>query len=213
VIMIVAGVGPWLLFFSSVSILDVRTVTVTGARQATAGQVMAAARVPLGTPLARLDTAAIERRVATLPPIASAEVIRSWPHAVRIAVRERQLVAVLPADGGYLEIDGNGGHFGVLPAPPPGVPVIQADPLTVTPRMLQSAAGVVRALPPAMVPGVHGVTVTAPDNIVLALQGGITVIWGGAEDSGRKAAVLSALMKQKAKIYDVSAPNAPTVHG
>jgi cell division protein FtsQ len=35
-------------------------------------------------------------------------------------------------------------------------------------------------------------------------------MWGSAEASERKAEVLTALMRLRAKVYDVSAPEAPT---
>ena len=41
------------------------------------------------------------------------------------------------------------------------------------------------------------------------LRSGATVVWGVARDNERKAAVLRILLKQEAKKYDVSAPNAP----
>jgi cell division protein FtsQ len=39
-----------------------------------------------------------------------------------------------------------------------------------------------------------------------------TVVWGGGDRSARKAAVLAVLLHRKARIYDVSAPDAPTTH-
>jgi cell division protein FtsQ len=39
------------------------------------------------------------------------------------------------------------------------------------------------------------------------------VVWGSADDSDRKAAVVVALMRRDAKVYDVSAPDSPVTQG
>jgi cell division protein FtsQ len=41
----------------------------------------------------------------------------------------------------------------------------------------------------------------------------VKVVWGSADDSGRKAEVLSVLMHRKAQVYDVSAPDLPVTKG
>jgi hypothetical protein len=56
----------WLIAFSSV--LGVRSVSVVGARTLTAAEVRAVAAIRAGTPLARLDTDAVSRRVRGLAP-------------------------------------------------------------------------------------------------------------------------------------------------
>ena len=51
------------------------------------------------------------------------------------------------------------------------------------------------------------------DDVVLTLADGVTVRWGSAEQSDRKAAVLAALLKVRAATNDVSAPDLPTSKG
>ncbi len=175
----------------------------------TPAQITGAAKVPVGRPLARVDLGAIERRVAALPRVASVSVTRDWPHTVKIRVTERQVAAVMPDSGRFAEIDKTGVRFGTVDAAPQGVPVVNADPATVDDRTLRGVVGVIGALPPGVAPRVRDITARTRDDIVMTLDDGVVVMWGGAGDSPRKAEVLVALMKIKAKVYDVSVPEAP----
>jgi cell division protein FtsQ len=49
--------------------------------------------------------------------------------------------------------------------------------------------------------------------VTLRLRGGSTVVWGGPAGHELKATVLRALLRQPAKVYDLSAPEAPVVRG
>ena len=44
----------------------------------------------------------------------------------------------------------------------------------------------------------------------MQLTRGRIVVWGSTERGERKAAVLAVLLARKARVYDVSAPDAPT---
>jgi cell division septal protein FtsQ len=70
-------------------VLAVRQVEVTGSVLVPPEQVQAVAAVVLGTPLARVDTAAVAARVRSLPSVAAVDVSRSWPHTLVIEVTER----------------------------------------------------------------------------------------------------------------------------
>jgi cell division protein FtsQ len=206
-LLVLAAVAGWVLYASPW--FAVRTVEVSGVRELSRQAVLDAARVDLGTPLVRLDPAEVRERVAALPRVESAEVSRHWPRAVRITVVERRTAAVVRSGRSYLLVDPGGVVFGTVARPPRGVPFILAQPATGQ-GSLRAAVGVLRALPAAIARRVTAVRAGSPDAIVLDLSGGVAVMWGSAQDSGRKAEVLAALMRQPAKVYDVSAPEAPT---
>ncbi|MCF2531306.1 cell division protein FtsQ/DivIB [Yinghuangia soli] len=205
---VVLAAGTWGVVMYS-SLLDARTVKVRGTGVLTPDQITEAARVPVGTPLARVDVGAIERRVAAIPRVASVTVERDWPHTVAIRVTERQVAAVMPESGRFAEIDKTGVRFGTVDAAPQGVPVVAADPATADEKLLRGVVDVIGTLPAAVAPKVRAITARTRDDIVLTLDDGVVVMWGGAEDSPRKAQVLAVLMKHKAKVYDVSVPEAP----
>ena len=74
----IAGAMAWALYGST--LLVVRLVRVSGTGKAiSVGQVLAAARVPRGQPLIRVDTGAIAHRVAQLRQVQSAQVSKDWP--------------------------------------------------------------------------------------------------------------------------------------
>ena len=86
----VLGALAWLVWFSSV--LAVRDVEVSGRTTLKQAQVLRAAQVPQGRPLARVDVGAIEQRVSGLDRVDTVEVGRSWPHTISISIVERKPV-------------------------------------------------------------------------------------------------------------------------
>ncbi|WP_055585871.1 cell division protein FtsQ/DivIB [Streptacidiphilus griseoplanus] len=219
---VLTAVCVWLVFFSSV--LQVRTVAVTGNHELTAEQVVAAAGVHPGGPLARVDLEAVRRRIsAGLRKADRVEVWRGWPHTLRIKITERRAVAaVKEADGRYTRVDASGVRFATDAAPPRGVPVVELkespaarDAAAAFPQkaLIAAAVQVARDLPAAVAGKAAAVEVHSFDDIELRLDGGRTVLWGSAERGSRKAAVLTALLTRPARTYDVSAPDAPATAG
>ena len=199
--------GGWVVLESS--LLAVRSVEVTGAARLTTAQVVAAADVSGATPLARLDTEAVARRVAGLPAVATVDVSRSWPHSVRIVVREREPAAVQRRGSSYRLLDESGVAFDTVRKRPKGLPLVSA-PAAAGPRALRAALAVVTATTPAVRRALIEVHAVSPEQVTLRLTRSRTVVWGSPERGERKAAVLAALMTRRATVYDVSAPDAPT---
>lgn len=208
VLLVLVAVTGWAVVYHS-PLLDTREVAVGGLGALPRDQVAHVAAVPIGEPLASVDLDAIRARVAAIPRVASVRVERDWPHTVRISVRERVTALVMSDAGRYAEIDKDGVRFGTVDAAPPGVPVVKADANTVSPQTLRGVVQVVSALPPPVAQRVRDITARTRDDIVLVLDKGETVLWGGADASDRKALVLAALLPRPAKFYDVSAPDAP----
>lgn len=207
VLAVLAGLG-WLFWVSPA--LRVSAVTVEGEDVLTTGQVRRAAAVPVGEPLASVDIDAIRARVEDLAAVASADVTRSWPDRVRIAVTEREAVAVVRGESGIRGFDADGVLFRRYLALPEGLPVVVAGSGTRA-EALAEAARVLDALPAELGTRVVHVEVRTVDTITLVLDGGRRVFWGSAEQSATKAEVLEVLLEQKASTYDVSVPSQPTL--
>jgi cell division protein FtsQ len=205
VVAVVAGV-LWVVFVSSA--FSATTVSVTGISVLTADEVTAAAQVPLGTPLARLDTAAIATRVKQLKAVSDVTVTRSVPHGVRIAVKERTAVYAVSSGSGFDLVDAQGVAFTSVADAPKGLVV--ASITGSDDRLRRDVATVVRALPQALRDRAVLVSAESPDSIVIELSGGAEVVWGSAENSAQKAQVIAALLSVKASVYDVSSPSHPT---
>lgn len=206
-----AGVG-WALLGNR--LIVVRSVTVTGTHLLARGQVVAAADVPLGTPLMNVDAGAVTRRVEALRLVASATVSKDWPDHVVITVTERApLAAVRMAGGGYDLVDKAGVIVRWSKTKPAGLPemvtslsgdALRGDPsvtavtevLTELQPWLAQQVAQARAAPaPA-----------GPERVTLTLRDGKTVEWGSPGGAAQKNRELAILRGNHARDIDVSAP-------
>jgi cell division protein FtsQ len=77
------------------SVFALQTIRITGASPRVAAHVRAALASLEGRSLVGLDNAAIERRLAGLPDVASASYDRDFPHTLRVFVTPAHSIAVL----------------------------------------------------------------------------------------------------------------------
>lgn len=200
--------GVWLVFFSSVT--AVHDVKVTGVSVLSEDEVRAQAAVPLDVALATSDLDAVTARVEALAPVASVEVTRDWPDTVHVDITERQALAVVEWEGAWRGVDDDGVLFRSYEERPADLPLL--DVRAATPASaLAEAATVVENLPPELLARVQTVQVGSIDAISLVLGDGTQINWGSADESADKAQVLTLLMEQKARIYNVQAPGRPTL--
>jgi cell division protein FtsQ len=208
--LLLAAVGAWALFFSSW--LTAQQVDVTGAGSLSPVRIRAAAHVPIGRPLARVDLAAIQARVESIAAVERAEVSRAWPHTVHIDVSERTPVAVVDRGAGLQQLDESGVLFGSARQRPAGMPLIKAD-ASMDSDALAQAGRVAASLPDDLARKVDHLEVRSADDIVLELRDGRTVVWGSAVDSTEKAQIADVLLRRKVGTVDVSVPGRPTTRG
>jgi cell division protein FtsQ len=196
------GVGVWLFWFSST--FAVEKVTVVGAEGEAAAAVQRAANVPLGTPMALVDSDAIRDRIRQITWVDEIEVRRGWPTTVVLAVSERSGIARRDAQ----LVDATGVAFTPIGVIPSGLPAVRA-----TGPALESAMSVYTALPEDVAQRVIRITAKSRDDVALTLKSGAVVRWGNADQTPLKAEVFRTLFKRKAAVYDVSAPELPTTYG
>jgi cell division protein FtsQ len=198
----------WALLGSSFFV--VRSVQVSVSGPVSRAKVLAAAGLRLGTPLIRVDTAAIERRIDRVTQVQSARVSRSWPDTVLISTVPRTPMFAVRAGHGYDVMDSYGVVLGrdsrrpaglVLLKPPPGpVKTLRGKPAVLT------AGTVLRTLPGWLRHRVVGAKAVTAERVILLLRRHITVVWGGANAGPAKAEELFVLLRTKATYYDVSDP-------
>lgn len=213
---VLGGLG-WVVLVSP--LVGVRRIDVVGAggpqapvTGVTVAAVRAATGVAEGTPLLRVDASRIAARVsAALPGVGTVQVHRLWPGTLRVVVTERAPAAVLPAGPGapVRLVDAAGVAYAQVAQPPAGLPVLALPGAPPAPGTLRAALDVLAALPPPLRAQVATVRADTPDSVSFDLPGGVRVVWGGPGDGARKAAVLAALLRQPARVYDVSAPDLP----
>lgn len=204
---VVAGL-VWVVGWSQ--LLGVRHVEVSGVTGAEATAVSDLVAVPLGTPLARVDTGAVAARVRERVTVAEVSVHRSWPSTLTVEVVPRTAALVVKNPQGRLEVvDAEAVAFREVDKAPPGVPLVTATGEKGTTReALRSALALLDALPADLSRDVRAMTISSADLVTFTL-GTRTVVWGSGEESPRKVAILRALLTTKAKVIDVSAPDTP----
>ena len=203
---VVAG-AAWALLGSS--FLVVRSVRTIGSALPRA-QILHAAGIRLGTPLIRVNTGAIARRVEQLTLVQAARVTRSWPDTIVIWTKQRTATFAVPEHRGYLLMDSYGVILGRAAIAPAGLVVLQwptVRPGHAPPNPAVLAAGtVVRTLPRWLRNQVSAVRAAGKSDVILILRGGASVVWGAPRRTAAKAAEVAILLRTKARSYDVSDP-------
>ena len=209
---VVAG-SVWVIWFSSA--LAVNRIDIDGTTTLTPMDIRSQAAVRLGEPLARVDTVAIESRVAAMERIDRVEVSRHWPRTIRIEVVERKPIGWVTSGRAIRALDRYGVDFRSLRSEPKNLVEVRVETLDARMRQqaLVSAAAVLDLLrtdDPGLLKKVRYVRVASKDSVQLVLGKNRTVTWGSAGKGQQKLTVLRSLLKIKARGYDVSAPEQPT---
>ena len=208
-----AAVLVWAAAFSPLLALRSGDVTVTGSDgtvQAADVQRIVAAHE--GISLVRLDPAAMGREVAdSLVRVRTARVTRSWPHGLRVDLTMRRPIAVHEVEQGYEVLDSEAVVLETVPAPPSGLVMIAGqDGAEPDARAVAAVTGVVGSLDADTLARVDRGSAGSTGQVTLVLSDGARVRWGDASESALKARVLKVLLSQRASVYDVSSPHAPT---
>jgi cell division protein FtsQ len=204
---LLAVLAGWVVAFSP--LLGARTVRVTGARTVPAEQVRAAAAIKSGTPLVRLDTAAVARRVGALPEVASVRVATHYPATVVITVVERVALGYVQAGTRYVLVDGTGDQFRTVRTQPRGLPLFAVPAGVQAKATGQAVSSVAAALSPQLRARVASIQAFDPTAITLLMTDRRVVRWGSAERSAEKALILPTLLGQPGSQFDLTNPDQP----
>ncbi len=203
---LVAGLG-WVVWASPLLVVD--DVVVTGVEGADREAALQAAAVPIGEPLARIDSAAVAQRVGSLSIVKRAVVTRSWPRTLVVTVTPRVGMLVVRNSEGTLQVvDEDGVAFRDVEQVPTGLAVVNGSGARPAPEGLQAVIEVLRILPADQRATISQISVTSASMVTFTL-GEVEVIWGGRGSQEKKAKVLQVLLATKPKVIDVSAPDTP----
>ena len=131
---VVAGV-VWVVWFSSA--LAVNRIVVDGTTTLKPMDIRSTAAVRLGEPLVRVDTVAIESRVAMMERIDQVDVSRHWPRTIKIEVVERKPIAWVTSGVAIRALDRYGVDFRTLRKEPKDLVEVQVE--TIDSRRRQQA--------------------------------------------------------------------------
>jgi cell division protein FtsQ len=204
--------ASWALLGNRVFVI--RSVTVTGTHLLAPAQVIAAADVPLGTPLLNVDAGSVTGRVEALQDVASATVTEDWPDHLVIAVTERvPVMAVRMAGGGYDLVDPSGVIVRYAQARPAALPLLEtalAGGALRGDSSVTTAADVLAELQPWLAAQVAVVSAApdpaGPQQVTLDLRDGTTVQWGSTDNAAQKNRELAILRSGEAHDVNVSSP-------
>jgi cell division protein FtsQ len=206
-VVVLALFATWLVAFSSV--FGVRSVDVHGEHDLTAAAIEKQAAITTGTPLVRLDTAAVTSRLEQLADVESAEVSTSFPSTVTITIVERAPVGYVHVDGAFRLVDRTGDQYRSVPSAPRNLPLLIVPSGTDSRTTGSAVATVASALSAALLRQVKSIQALDANSISLLLTHSRIVNWGSAAQSGEKAQILPILLKQHDSQFDVSNPDLP----
>jgi cell division protein FtsQ len=200
---VLASTGGVLL---AAGVFDVRHVTVVGAGRTTSARVDTMAKTVVGNSMLTVNTAALRKRVSALPQVADVHVVRVWPDTLRVTIAERRpTFAVQQGDRWVLIDQAAVPYLTVARVPAHVLPLDTVDVTSGNPTV-RAAIAVVSSLPASVRKNVTAMVAPSVAGIRLRLRGGATVVWGGPQDSTRKARALAVLLPRHARVYDVSTP-------
>ncbi|MFI5914994.1 cell division protein FtsQ/DivIB [Dactylosporangium sp. NPDC051541] len=189
--------------------LGVERIEVSGISVLDPAAVRAAAGVRDGTPLPRVDIAAVERRVrAQLKPVKTVQAQADYPHALTIAVQERTAVAVVPKVGGYTLLDADGVAYLPVDVAPPGLPAVRIAQPEPGDDTTQSALTVLATLSPPIRTQMVALVAESPTRIKLELTENRLVVWGDDTQNAAKVRILERTAIEPGRTLDISAPGA-----
>jgi cell division protein FtsQ len=210
---VVAVLAAFVLVGVYSPVMALRQVEVVGAKRLPAAKVEAALADQLGTPLPLIDSNEVKSALAPFTIIQSFRTESRPPHTLVVRLVEREPVGVVAHDGGFDLVDAAGVVIETSAKQPAGYPKLVAG--DSDGAGFRAATAVVRALPAGIRKKLREVHAGTADDVTLSLAGGARVVWGSAERSADKAAVLTALMVShpagSVDEYDVTSPGSPVI--
>ena len=205
------------------SLFSLQAVEVDGASAQDAARIRTALGALRGSSLVSLDVRDVERRLESLPFVASASADRGFPHTVRVAVRLERPVAVLRQGASAWLVSARGrvmarlerGARARLPRVwvPRTARVGLGDTLTGDPgRALAALVPVAGRRFATRVLAVRA----GPDELTLVLRSGLELRLGNETDLRLKLAVgrrVAAIVGRSAAYADLTVPERPVVGG
>ncbi|OII35326.1 hypothetical protein BIU98_04080 [Curtobacterium sp. MMLR14_010] len=211
-IVVVLGVSILVAVFSP--LMALQTIEVKGTSRVDDAALRRALSDQIGTPLARLDSAAIKRDIAAFPLIESYVTEEAPPHTLVVTVTERTPVVTVKNGKSYDLVDPAGIVVQTSAKRPGSMPLANVGAAKLGSSVFRTMTEVVLALPSAVRSQVSGVAASTSDDVTLTMKDGSRVVWGSPDASAAKAALLDALVKDHAARapdtaveYDVSAPD------
>jgi cell division protein FtsQ len=166
------------------------------------------ADIEIGERIADLNFSAIASKITELPQVRAASVSRRWPDRIVISVDLRQPIGWFNAGLDIYYLDSTGEKYDPrVSVPRTGLPAFKVA----NDELLGAITTAYFDFPDTLQNKIVEISASSSSNIRFKLNSDVTIIWGSDERGSRKAEVLEVLLQRKAKTYDVSAPDLPTI--
>lgn len=202
----------------------IKKIDVRGNSLLTSGELAGISGIETGVNIFKADLKKSEERVKTLPLVKDTDITRHYPGTVVITVHERIPVAMVTADGNFVELDNAGYYLRQGKVSAAGLPVITGVPVQsagpgrpVEGKGLATALGVVESIPAELCAVLSEVHMAGNGSVVLYTLDGVECRLGLPKELGTKGdyilQVLENLRKQNARIeyVDFSIISSPVV--
>lgn len=210
----IAGVGLvvlavlWAVVYFT-PLFSVKNVEVDGNAHLDNEDVVAAADVAEGTPLAQVNMRQTASNVVSLPWVKSATASRKWPSTISVEVVENVAVAYRDSSEGTHLIDREGKEFAVDTPPEDAVELTGEADADDTVR--KDAVDIAAALSDTGRGAVKSIEAKSKYEFVLNLKDDRTVVWGASEDNENKSLAVDTVLQREGKEFNVTNPQLITV--
>lgn len=195
-------------------------IDLSGAQHVSIAQVEFAAGVRPHSPMTAVDVDAAARRLAALPWVESATVVRRWPRTLAIRIIERTPVAQVPSStGGWLLVDESGQLLEGGPVPTAGLLHLHSPPVAAVAGTnighgQREALALAGRLPASLVTRLSDVD-SSGGGLHAGIASGGQVRFCGTDDLDEKILALNTLLGRvdpaRVATIDVCVPSAPVV--
>ncbi|OKL49240.1 hypothetical protein BM477_04425 [Boudabousia marimammalium] len=198
------------LWFAPMFSLKAEKLSITGATEEHTAKLLADSQPYVGKPLVGISVSQWESKLRENVWVREVEIDRSFPNSASVVVKERVPVVAIKRGGSLTAVDQDATELSYLNAAELELPLLELQTTEADQqRAVLTAVGVISELPPEIRDQVKQYTILSPTNFHFVLKNGAVVKWGSRDEIEFKVRVLTVLLKQPAKIYDVSIPTAP----
>lgn len=205
------------------SFFEVREIRVQGNNSLTGETIISVSGINPGENIFKLDLKASSEKLKVIPVIKSVDMSRKLPSTVEIRVEERKPRALLPVQGGFIQVDDDGVYLQKGDIASNQLPVVTGVSFSVPApggqiksEVLNTALGVVKEIPPGLLPQLSEINVEGSQVVAYTLDG-IQCRLGIASDMKQKGEVFMKVLNElkvkgkRIEYIDLSYTGSPVV--
>lgn len=205
------------------SVFEVREIRVVGNNSLAREKIVSVSGINPGENIFKLDLKNSAEKLKAIPVIKSVDMSRKLPSAVEIKVEERRPRALLPVQGGFISVDDDGVYLQKGDIVSSQLPVVTGVSFTVPApggqiksEALDTALGVVKEIPPGLLPLLSEVNINGGQVVAYTLDG-IQCRLGTAADMKQKGEVFIKVLNElkvkgkRIEYIDLSYTGSPVV--